>query len=714
MEENIYPINFCIDNSKFKTLLYNKSQAFSLLIPGLQSSYIYNNEESYYNQYSQSYYALTFKKAGWDCMRHYEIIAAGAIPFFVDLDKCPEGVMTFLPKDLIIKAMKLKGVFVNTMTIDYTIFDKTKYYKLRDQIYNHIKQYCTNIAMAKYTLDVLRKNTLILSKKILFLSPDIHPDYMKSTILPGYIHLLGRDNAIDYPKLDHIYKSYNKNNLNQLYGKGITYTRIIDNDIVDRDNITEKIINNEYSCIIYPSIHRGLPLYNLVSKYYHGRIIYICGEDEHNMCCKNSCSNGYLFLREYQNNFKIYDDYNFYPNKDYGGNDIIHFNDNMWNNYSTDIKCILGNCIENCHGFNTLGYYKSKFDSRKLNNFNNNNGLYVKKINIGFFVRHFTERGTEDALFNYAYYNEQILKNKSYIISFKKELYNKYNLPLKEDIFEKFNFYFKILFIEKFEDIQYLIDVYKLNFLYNIISGWKETFPFAYPQFSIPTLVHCVFDSNVLQNNNINNNNNNINLVISNDLNKRFGTKLQVLPHIINIGSNCNNDRKILNIPEDAIVFGRHGGLNTFDIQFVKECIIDFAKINKNVYFLFMNTTKFTDNIDNIIYLDTRIDIEDKRRFINTCDAMIHARTQGETFGLAVGEFAVANKPIITWALSSERAHLDFLSDKAILYSNYNDLYEILTVYDKNKYNNLNVYENYKQFLPINIIHTFSDIINLT
>lgn len=37
MEENIYPINFCIDDSKFKTLLYNKSQAFSFLIPGLQS-----------------------------------------------------------------------------------------------------------------------------------------------------------------------------------------------------------------------------------------------------------------------------------------------------------------------------------------------------------------------------------------------------------------------------------------------------------------------------------------------------------------------------------------------------------------------------------------------------------------------------------------------------------------------------------------------------
>ena len=39
-------------------------------------------------------------------------------------------------------------------------------------------------------------------------------------------------------------------------------------------------------------------------------------------------------------------------------------------------------------------------------------------MNIAFFVRHFTERGTEVAIYDYAKYNEEILKNNSYIVCF--------------------------------------------------------------------------------------------------------------------------------------------------------------------------------------------------------------------------------------------------------------------------------------------------------
>jgi len=37
-------------------------------------------------------------------------------------------------------------------------------------------------------------------------------------------------------------------------------------------------------------------------------------------------------------------------------------------------------------------------------------------MNIGFFIRHFTERGTEVSAYDYAKYNEEILHNKSIII----------------------------------------------------------------------------------------------------------------------------------------------------------------------------------------------------------------------------------------------------------------------------------------------------------
>ena len=52
---------------------------------------------SYYEQYNNSYFAYTCKKGGWDCMRHYEIIAAGCLPVFKDFDMCPKYVLTTWP-----------------------------------------------------------------------------------------------------------------------------------------------------------------------------------------------------------------------------------------------------------------------------------------------------------------------------------------------------------------------------------------------------------------------------------------------------------------------------------------------------------------------------------------------------------------------------------------------------------------------------------------
>ena len=40
-----------------------------------------------------------------------------------------------------------------------------------------------------------------------------------------------------------------------------------------------------------------------------------------------------------------------------------------------------------------------------------------------------------------------------------------------------------------------------------------------------------------------------------------------------------------------------------------------------------------------------------------------------ETFGLAVAEFSVANKPIITYGNSKDNEHLRILKDKAIIYN---------------------------------------------
>jgi hypothetical protein len=57
---------------------------------------------------------------------------------------------------------------------------------------------------------------------------------------------------------------------------------------------------------------------------------------------------------------------------------------------------------------------------------------------------------------------------------------------------------------------------------------------------------------------------------------------------------------------------------------------------------------------------------------------MLHARWHGETFGLAVGEFAVLGKPVITFTESRERAHLEMLGNQALPYSYHGELAKIL------------------------------------
>lgn len=59
----LHPITFSIPKEKIcesDTLV--KTKILSSLIPGVISTYIYNTEEEYYNEYKKSYFAITKKK----------------------------------------------------------------------------------------------------------------------------------------------------------------------------------------------------------------------------------------------------------------------------------------------------------------------------------------------------------------------------------------------------------------------------------------------------------------------------------------------------------------------------------------------------------------------------------------------------------------------------------------------------------------------------
>ena len=70
----VYPISFSIPPEKIIDYVPTKTRITASIIPGDLSTYIYKTEESYYQGYRDSFFGVTMQKAGWDCMRHYEIV----------------------------------------------------------------------------------------------------------------------------------------------------------------------------------------------------------------------------------------------------------------------------------------------------------------------------------------------------------------------------------------------------------------------------------------------------------------------------------------------------------------------------------------------------------------------------------------------------------------------------------------------------------------
>jgi hypothetical protein len=323
--------------------------------------------------------------------------------------------------------------------------------------------------------------------------------------------------------------------------------------------------------------------------------------------------------------------------------------------------------------------------------------------NIIFFVRHFTERGTETSIFNYAKYNEEILNNKSYIVAFTENKMRKLGWDRFGRLsYDKFKNRFTIIEIDEIKDISNVIDELNIDYFYTQTGGDNDIYEFENKLIwkNCKTIKHCVFNTLVPESD--------FYISISNCINTNCGTTYPVLPYIIDLPKVDGDLRNELNIPKDAIVIGRYGGYDEFNISFVYQCIFNILQKKNNIYFLFMNTKPFGEH-PRIIHLNPSTDLTYKSLFVNTCSAMIHARSMGETFGAAVGEFSLMNKPIIT-SSSGDNEHILILKDKAIIYNSPDKLNYIFDNINSiiASRNDWNAYDDYN---PYTIMKLFDELI---
>jgi hypothetical protein len=342
-------------------------------------------------------------------------------------------------------------------------------------------------------------------------------------------------------------------------------------------------------------------------------------------------------------------------------------------------------------------------------------------MNILFHSNQICEQGTEVALFDYALGNKNILKNHSFIAAPKTKVSD-------IDVLNKFKQNFPVFLYDSHKELHDFAEANKIDLIYKIIHGKGKEEIFHE---KIPHFIHCVFSTKAKHGT--------FYCPISPFLNRWFRTAYPVLPHIVKkFPGNTQTLRETLGIPHDAVVFGGYGGKGSFNIPFVHKTIIEVAS-KKNIYFIFMNFNSFInkDNSygrDNIIFLPKNIDINYKETFINTCDAMIHARSDGETFGLSIAEFSVKKRPVITWSPDLVHntkfyfethlkyflrrgyiyatAHLEFLGEKAIRYSSEKDLADIFLNFKEKYLQNIN-YDCYSEtFNEEKVMRTFETIYN--
>jgi FkbM family methyltransferase len=349
------------------------------------------------------------------------------------------------------------------------------------------------------------------------------------------------------------------------------------------------------------------------------------------------------------------------------------------NNFNMQVDILF---INKNHYFNKIVH-----DRLQIKNFNIDN---CKKV--AFLSSQLSLRGTEIALFDYADYNEKILGNKSIIIT---RDYEKRKQEPDVDIqaYNKFNDRFEMYYYTSPQDIDNIVINNNISHLFIIKYGTWDGIISNYCK----NIIMCVFD--------VSNPHGHVYTPIGQTINDLYNTNYPVTPHMITLPE-CNEDlRDVLNIPKNAIVFGRYGGKESFDVNFVYPVIHNLVNTREDVYFLFMNTNVFYEH-KNIIYLPGSADMIFKRKFINTCDALLHARSQGETFGLTCGEFSICKKPVITWGRSYEREHLLILKEKAVIYNTAEELTNILETFTTNKYD---VSENgYMFYNPTNVMEIFN------
>ena len=228
-----------------------KKYVISPLIPGDTSNYLFKagEEAKYYDMYRQSMFAVTQKKGGWDCLRHYEILAAGCIPIFEDLDKCPADTLVSFPKDLLKEAYRALLPWRNTDE------QREAYNGYTSRLLDHAKSNCSASANVDRFIGGM-KHIGHIKRNVLMLTGDMGVNYTRELNWIGIKRQFGIS-AVEYPPLDYLYDDFPEDQLQNIYGNGFTYSRRLSSRLrvaMTEEELIESLRQKKWDMIIYGKV----------------------------------------------------------------------------------------------------------------------------------------------------------------------------------------------------------------------------------------------------------------------------------------------------------------------------------------------------------------------------------------------------------------------------------------------------------------------------
>lgn len=316
-KSRIFPLGYGYPDELFSNFPQPKKQLWAEVVPGFRETYRFKDPEDYYKSYQEARFAFTWKKGGWDCLRHYEIIANGCFPIFRDIAECPSNTLSHFPKKLILEGINKLVPWKNTED------QLLSYEELNSQLFAFSKE---NLSCSGIARDVCQKMGISNGAKVLFLTCDLRVNYSREFLFIGLNRKLKESGGIclSYPKIDFVYDSFPETDAKKLYGMGFGYSRRIteshplEKKKFEDEQIKDSILNREWDCILYGKVGQdewkqgsipNLPFWAEVQKTYDKfQIGFIYGGDamqdlkdmgsSHARHLVNHAKFGFCFVRE--------------------------------------------------------------------------------------------------------------------------------------------------------------------------------------------------------------------------------------------------------------------------------------------------------------------------------------------------------------------------------------------------------------------------------